>query len=246
MLSVEQISFRIGNKYLIENVSLEFSIGNLYGVVGPNGAGKSTLLKCIAGIWDISEGDVFWQGESLCGKSRRDISQTISLVPQISEMQFFDFNVEEIVSMGLYSSQNKLSRNQRKQRIEIALKKVDAWQFRKHKINNLSGGEKQRVLIARALVTEAPIMLFDEPTASLDIRHQLEIYKMLKDFEHKIIIVSLHDLNMAERLCDEIIVLNQGKCLGQGPFCQVLNDTNLHRVFGVYKDQLEETCWQLV
>ena len=237
MLKVENLCYCIGDKILLDKISLTFSIGKFYGILGPNGAGKSTFLKTLTCLLKLSYGEILWHGEDICMKDRLAISKTLSLVPQALEMRFFDFSVYEIVSMGLYMH-HSLSSSFQDYLIEWALKLVDAWQFRDRSIVGLSNGERQRVFIARSLVTRSPVLLLDEPTSSLDIRHQLDIYNILIGLknENKIVIAVLHDLNMAKRFCDEIVVLHKGRCIGIGPFDSVLNDSCLDKVFDVRKD----------
>lgn len=230
MLEAKNVSYSIDGKALIENIELSFSPGILYGILGPNGSGKSTLLKTLCGIWNPTNGVVNWKGKALLTRSRKEISSTISLVPQNPQVHF-DFTVTEMVRMGRYPYASTHSDEQ----LETALNIVDAWHLRKRSILRLSHGERKRVYIARALVTESPILLLDEPEASLDIRHQLEIWKLLRKLaeQGKTIIVTNHDLAATRRFCDEIAVLNQGRCIDNGRFDQVMTAQCLLDVFGV-------------
>ncbi len=236
MLKAESLSFSLDGKPLIRNISLEFTPGTLYGILGPNGSGKSTLLKTIAGIWKRSSGKVLWNGEDLHKKTRREISSTISLVPQNSQV-LFDFTVLDMVAMGRYPYGNNLD-SRASDLLEWALQTVDAWHLKDRSMLQLSHGERKRVYIARALITESPILLLDEPAASLDIRHQLEIWLLLRKLVHqgKIIIASNHDLVAAERFCDTIAILNRGECLTTGPCQQVFTPHLLNEVFGVQEN----------
>jgi iron complex transport system ATP-binding protein len=230
MLKAESLSYEVSGKRLIDQISLEFKPGVLYGILGPNGSGKSTLLKNLTGIWKPSTGAVFCNGERLLNKPRREISRTISLVPQNPQVHF-DFNVTEMVSMGRYSFGSPHCSNE----VKKALITVDAWHLKDRSILHLSYGERKRVYIARALITESPIMLLDEPEANLDIRHQLEIWQLLQMLaqQGKTVIVTNHDLVATRRFCNEVAVLNQGRCLAHGAYEDVITKECLQTVFGV-------------
>lgn len=234
MLATESLTYTLEGQELIKDISLSFSPGILYGILGPNGAGKSTFLKLLTGIWKPTMGKILWNGENLLQKSRREVSRIISLVPQNAQI-LFDFSVSQMVAMGRYPHSCRLLISKDQEIIENALHSVDIWHLRHKQVNHLSNGERQRVYIARSLVTESPIMLLDEPTASLDIRHQLEIWELLKQLlsQGKIIIVTNHDLAITEHFCNHVTVLNRGKCIANGEFSKVIDSKLLADVFGV-------------
>lgn len=233
-LIAKNISYCIDSKALVDDLSLEFNSGCLHGILGPNGSGKSTLLKLLSGIWKVSSGRILWDDESLLEKDRQAISRLISLVPQ-SPQPAFDFLAKDIVAMGRYSYQNNYWQAAGSALVSEALHTVDAWHLRHRRVNQLSQGERQRVYIARALVTESPILLLDEPTASLDLRHEIEIWQLLETFAQngKLVIVTTHDLAIAERYCQQIAVLNQGVCVKNGHFSDVMTPALLQDVFGI-------------
>lgn len=232
MLKTLHLTYTLRGKHLIQNISLDFQPGQLYAILGPNGSGKSTFLKTLTGIWKPTKGNVYWEGEDLLKKNRKQISRTLSLVPQSSRVNF-DYLIEDIVYMGRYPHGEM--ENNKHIVIEKALRAVDAWHLRGNSINCLSAGEKQRIYIARALATESPILLLDEPTTNLDIRHQLEIWELLKILvsEGQLVIVTTHDLTMAQKYCEQIAVLNQGQCVAQGSFSKIMTPALLNDVFGV-------------
>jgi iron complex transport system ATP-binding protein len=233
-LEIQSLSYAIKDNFLINNISLEFTSGQLHGIIGPNGSGKSTLLKTLSGIWRLSSGNILWNNSSLMMASRQVVSCTISLVPQNPQVQF-DFSVEDIVAMGRYAHDPHYWTTSQKELLQQALTVVDAWHLRSRRITCLSQGERQRVYIARALVTEAPILLLDEPTTSLDIRHQIEIWQLLERLANdgKIVIVSTHDIAFAERYCHNMAILNHGKCIAHGKFSSIMTPEILKDVFGV-------------
>ena len=221
-------------KICIKDIFLNFHPGILYGILGPNGSGKTTLLKTLSGIWRPTDGNVLWRGKELLRQDRQQISKTITLVSHNGPMPF-DFSVFDIVAMGRYPHGRVQSNDASLEIVEWALGKVDAWHLKDRNINKISNGERQRVYIARALATESSILLLDEPASSLDIRHQLEVWLLLKDLtlSGKIIIVANHDLSITERYCDQVAVLNQGQCIGQGLFADIVKSDLLEEVFGI-------------
>jgi iron complex transport system ATP-binding protein len=182
-------------------------------------------------MWHPSSGNVFWKEENLHAKERLEISKIISFVPQ-NVQTHFDFSVFELVAMGRYPyGQESL------EPLKEAMYAVDVWHLREQNISTLSAGEKQRVYIARALATAAPVLLLDEPTANLDIRHQLEIWSLLKKLvtEGKIVIVTTHDLAATEEYCDSVVILNEGRYVTKGPYAISVDEQLLRDVFGIKK-----------
>ena len=239
-LSLHHLHYRLQKRLLLEDISLTFQPGILYGVLGPNGSGKSTLLKTIARIWTPTTGKVLWQGRPLDQFSRLEMSEIISLVPQTPSL-LFDFTAHAMVAMGGYAQGIRSSKNL--QKVEEALHQVNVWHLRHQLLSQLSGGERQRIYIARALVTEAPILLLDEPTSYLDVRHQLEIWQLLRIFvqKGKLVIVSVHDLGAAQRFCDQLVILNQGRCAAIGPYQKIMTDSLLQQIFGIKRNDILKT-----
>ena len=233
MLQTKNLTYALKDQYLIQNINLIFHPGKLYVIVGPNGSGKSTFLKVLTGIWKPTAGQVLWNQVDLLSQKRQMISQTISLVPQQQQIHF-DFTVNEFVLMGRYTHGRSLQK-QDFALVQEMLLLVDAKDLQHRKISQLSQGERQRVYIARALATESPILALDEPTSSLDIRHQLEIWNLLLQLrrQNKTLIVAHHDLKATERYADHIAVINQGQCLASGGFQETLTPHLLQEVFGV-------------
>lgn len=233
-LMTNDLCFSLNGKSLLNDISLEFGSGTLQGILGPNGSGKSTFLKVLTGIWKPTSGSILWNGEPLLKKSRQVISRILTLVPQ-NPQPSFDYLVHDIVAMGRYAYDKKYWNAADETPIVEALKAVDALHLRQRCINHISYGERQRVYIARALVTECPVLLLDEPTASLDVRHQIEIWELLKGIAEKgkIVIATTHDLTVAEKHCNHVAVINQGYCLGHGSFNNMMTPQILQDVFGL-------------
>lgn len=233
MLKVNSLSFKIWDKFLIEDISLEFLPGQIHGLLGPNGSGKTTLLKVIAGIWKATSGTVLWNDANLLALDRRMISCILSLVPQNPQVHF-DFSVREVVEMGTYP-RSDLNVQKKIEITDWALELVDMQHLQDRCALRISHGERQRMYIARSLVTQSPILMLDEPTSNLDIRHQLEIWELLRRLskENKLIIVANHDLSTAENYCDQITVLNHGHCVTTGSFSTIMTPDLLLNIFGV-------------
>lgn len=246
MLKAEGLTYHLNGKSLVENINLTFKPGILYGILGPNGSGKSSLLKTLTGIWSPTSGKVIWKGENLLSQARQQISKTISLVAQQQPMHF-DFTVIDLVTMGRYSHGN-MPKKQIADLIAWALNLVDISHLQNRYVSELSQGERQRVYIARALATESPVLALDEPTSSLDIRHQLEIWKLLKQLvsQGKIIIVTNHDLVATGQHCEQVAIMNNGNCIACGEFKKIVTAQLLESVFGVVKTNVNNAvCFEL-
>jgi iron complex transport system ATP-binding protein len=232
LLEVHQLNYLVKNKLLIENFTANFYPGHLCGIAGPNGSGKSTLLKMLAGIWKPSKGHICWDQLDLISLSRKQLSTIVSLVPQ-NPFLHFDFTVAEVVAMGCYARSHAPHIEHLK--TEHALKATNTWHLKDCLLTQISGGERQRVYIARTLATDAPILLFDEPTAHLDLRHQLEVWHLLTALaqQGKIVIVAEHNLWAIQRFCPHVLVLDHGKCVASGACHAVLSEALLQEVFGV-------------
>ena len=221
MLECQALSYR----HLLENISLCFNPGEIHAILGPNGAGKSTLLKALAGIWAPTQGKVCWLSTPLTLQNRQAWSGLITLIPQSPNMTF-EYTVEEFVGMGRYLHPTSGS-------VSDYLKRVDVLPFSKRALRHLSQGERQRVYIARALATEATVLLFDEPTANLDINHQLQIWELIQQLaqEGKIIVVANHDLSNSRKICSHAAILQGGHCVAFGDYQKVVTSQIIENVF---------------
>ncbi|NJE29875.1 ABC transporter ATP-binding protein [Thermococcus sp. 18S1] len=217
-----KVSFAYGEREVLKGVEFTAGRGELLAIIGPNGAGKSTLLKAMVGILR-PRGSVRLDGRDLLSMRPPERARLITYVPQ-SSFPEFAFTIEEFVEMGSYATRGN---------VEAALKRVGLWERRKEPVTNLSGGEYQLALIARALAQGSEAILLDEPTSHLDINHALMVMELLKDLkEEKIIVAVLHDLNLALRYADRLILLHRGGKYWEGTPGE-LEPEVLEEVYGV-------------
>lgn len=238
-LEAQEVSFFKDQKYLLSGINVSFEKGKFNAILGPNGSGKSTLLKILAGIWQPTKGNVSWLGKQLGNMNRKEISRAIALVPQNPQTSF-NYLVADVVAMGRYAHDPHYWNSIDTPLINETLQVVDVSHLRNRKINEISYGERQRVYIARALVTGSPVILLDEPTSGLDIRHQIEVMELLKQLieRGKIVVVTIHDLSIAENYGMDVTLLKQGKCLGAGPFAELMTDEAIDNLFDLRGNRL--------
>lgn len=235
MLKLSNINFAFDTAPIIDRLSLNVERGAWLGVIGPNGAGKTTLLKLISGVLRPIDGEINIDDRAIQKFSRNEMARLIAVVPQVSSFTF-PFTVSEIVLMGRapYLKNFGFETAMDIAIAEEAMKRTDIWQFRSRSIDELSGGERQRVLIARALAQEPKILLLDEPTTFLDIKHQLDIMEILTELNKDpglTIISAIHDVNLAISYCKTIALLNNGRIFKLGTPAEVVTYSNLKEVF---------------
>jgi iron complex transport system ATP-binding protein len=235
MLELKDISFSYGKKLNLENISLSVRKGEVVGIIGPNGTGKSTLLKCMNLILEAG-GEILLNGKALQDLSIKEVSRLISYVPQNVQTHSFPIKVFDVVLLGRrpYIGWNVSNRD-----LEIvadAFKMLDLEDLSMRNYNELSGGEKQKVLITRALVQEPEVLLLDEPTSNLDVKHQLEIMETIRSIAREkelIVNMVMHDLNLAGRFCDRLVLLHEGRVFAEGSPADVLTEINVRTVYGI-------------
>ena len=237
MLDINSIHFSIDSKKILDNISLHFEPRMIHGIIGPNGSGKSTLLKNICRIWEPQSGSIVINGTDYTNISRKDLSTLVTLVPQNTTISF-PISVYDIVAMGRNPHLGRFEGMRSKDRdiINQALQQTNIYALKDRNINELSGGEGQLAIIARALTTEASLILLDEPTSELDVKHTLAIINILQNFKEqgKTILVTIHDLNLARKFCDTISILSCGKLFYSGaPETAFAADT-IKQVFDVH------------
>lgn len=240
-LRVEGVSWGPSRKspLLLHDTSFDVPAGQTLGVVGPNGAGKTTLLRLIYGFNLPRSGQVCVGGEPLAGLAPRAVARKVAAVLQ-EQPTDFALNVREIVALGRvphrlgFATPGKHDEDL----IEAALDRMDLHGMAHRSLPTLSSGERQRVMVARALAQEPQVLVLDEPTNHLDIRHQLEVLQLIRELDLTIV-TSLHDLNLAAETCDKILVLRGGRMMAVGPPHEVLSDQLVSDTFTV-QARLEE------
>jgi len=230
------LSFAYEDELVLQNVTFEVVPGEFLSVIGPNGSGKTTLLRLLYGYFPPLTGSLYLDDTPMAKITRRDLAKKIAVVSQMPRFHF-ELSAFELVLMGRSPYMGLLT-FERKEDFEIAseaMKLTDAIDFKERNIFSLSGGELQRVLIARALAQEPRVMLLDEPTSYLDIKHQINICQLLKRMnkDKGITIVSIfHDINLASYFSDRVMVMKEGKMYGVGSPEEVITKQTLDFVYG--------------
>jgi len=236
-LTIDGIDCSYGSVDVLKDVGFAVESGQFLGVLGPNGSGKTTLLKSISRVLKPQKGAIFIGDENVYKMKTVDVAKQMAVVPQSTPVSF-DFTALEVVLMGRNPHMARFKMEGKKD-LDIAKNSMQltrTWEFADRPVNELSGGESQRVIIARALTQEPQILLLDEPTTHLDISNQLEIMDLIKHLceTKKLLIVAVfHDFNLAARYCDSIILLNDGKIVAIGKMNDTLTSENVKKVFNV-------------
>ena len=229
-IEYRDICVRLGGKEILQHVNLSAENGKMTGIIGPNGCGKSTLLKTTLGIYPKDSGDILLDGSSLNGYSNKQLAALYGYVGQDSSC-IFDFTAYEIVSMAAHRKGKQRKRSE-KDIVMDSLEQLGIAHMKDRNIQNLSGGERKLVFIARAFAQGVDTIILDEPTNHLDIKHQLFILDTLKR-SNKTIIIVLHDLRLSAHYCDSLYLLNQGNNVCHGKPEEVLKKETVRRIFGV-------------
>jgi len=245
MLQATEISFAYPSRRapappVLDGVSLDVPRGKVVGLLGPNGSGKTTLLRIIAGVLKPQSGRVLIEGRAIEQLTRRDLARRVAVVPQETHSTF-DFSVIDMVLMGRYphlgTYELEGASDQAIAREALAATGTTALELRR--FATLSGGEKQRVVIAGALAQASDMLLLDEPTASLDLGYQFDITALLRRLNTQLgttMIVSTHDLNLAAALCDRVVLLRHGRVMAHGTMEETLTAANIRLLYGVDAD----------
>ena len=235
MIQAQAIRFRYGDDWVIRDISISIAGGQTVAVIGPNGSGKSTLLKILSGILLPQEGRVLLSGNELSNLSRREISQRIALVSQDGGGNF-PFNVRDVVLMGRapYLSGFAMERRGDFERAEWAMRVTDLGGLQDRLMMELSGGERQRAFIARALAQDTELLFLDEPTAYLDIGHQVAVSGLLRRLNreyHKTVVSVTHDINLASTFFDRVILMSGGAVFADGTPDEVIREKTIREVY---------------
>lgn len=260
-LRLDNNSVILGGRAILRNVSCALAEGEVLGLLGPNGAGKSTLLRVMANLTEPQEGGVTCFDRPLSLFSRADLARHISYLPQDTTVHWqiavarlvmlgrlphrgvawnigaWNMNGRDMKGQGAVGGRVALRERaaRDKDAVERAMTATDIWHLAERRVNTLSGGERLRVLLARALAVEAPILLADEPVAALDPYHQLQVMEILRAAagQGRAIVVVMHDLTLASRFCDRLLLLRDGQVVAAGRPADVLTDDNLRFAYDV-------------
>lgn len=235
-IAASQLSVAAGCKSILNGLSFKLDGGQLVGLLGPNGAGKSTLLKTLAGLVAPGAGTLLINGAEVEKIDRRTLARTVAYLPQNGPAHW-GLSVEAVVRLGRLPHRGRSTGGplQDATAIERALQATGMADMRERAVDTLSGGERMRALLARALAVEAPVLLADEPVAALDPRHQLLTMELLHKTARAgaLVVAVLHDLSLACRFCDRLMLLHGGTILAEGTWQETLSDANIATAFGV-------------
>ncbi len=245
MIQVNNVVYSVNRETILKDVSLNITSGERVGLLGPNGSGKSTLLKCIYRVLRPSGGAIMLDGAELSQISTKESARKLAVASQHNSSHF-DFTVEEVVLMGRFPHKRAIEQDTAKDLaiVRESLSKVGMEGFSSRSFLTLSGGEQQRVILARALAQRTPCLILDEPTNHLDITGQLQLMDQIYGLKQTVL-MALHDLNLAAMYCDRIYMMKQGKILGEGTPRELLTSQFIREVYEVEAEVMEEANGQI-
>lgn len=235
-IEIRNLAFAYRQRQVLKDISFRVERGEMVALLGPNGSGKTTLLKILSYTLEPDAGEVMLCGRTIHSYGRRVLSQKVAVVPQETQVSF-PYTVAEMVLMGRASFQRPFGL-EGKNDLEVAresMRLTDTLSLADRYLHELSGGEKQRVILARALAQEAEILLLDEPSTFLDIKHQIQLHELVLELNRKrglTVIAALHDLNLASLYFPRILLLQEGNLYGVGSPKEVLTEEIIYRVYG--------------
>lgn len=232
-LNVSQLSWTIEGKTILSGVNFALQHGEMLGLIGPNGAGKSSLLRCLYRFIRPTQGQISLFSQDISELSPKAFACQVAVVQQDTP-HYFDMTTAQLVAMGLTPHKGLFDSHCHadSEKISKALEKVGLSHKLQQQYERLSGGEKQRALIARAIVQQPQLLILDEPTNHLDVRYQIQILELVRSLGISVI-ASIHDLNLASALCDSLLLLDKGQVSAMGTPCEVLTEQRIAQVFGV-------------
>lgn len=235
MIKIENLHFNYGKASILKDININFQKGLFYSIVGPNGSGKSTFLKCILKINQYKKGSIHLKNKNITRLSYREIAKVASFVPQVIETPF-NITVFDVILLGRKPYLNWKMGKKDKDIVFDVLKDLNITHLAFKNFSEISGGERQKVLIARALAANPEILLLDEPLNNLDLKHQLEILEIIKNLVEKkniLVIMVIHDLNLALNFSDKTVAFKNGKIIFAGDVTNILNPENIKKIFEI-------------
>ena len=235
MLSIQQVTKKIEDKSLLDNVSFDVPKGSSIGLIGPNGAGKSTLMKLISAYEKPTGGSITFHGQDVQHWNVKKLAQRIAVLTQ-EGLAAYPIKVFDAILLGRYPHLGFFQRESKKdyELVEEVLAFTSLTDLKDQFLDTLSGGERQRVAIAKAMVQQPELLLLDEPTTFLDIGHQLNILRLVKEWQRKdtlTVIMVMHDLNLASQFCEELILMSEGKVVRSGSNEEIIDSDLLKNVY---------------
>ena len=232
-ITTQQLHAVLGNTEILRGIDFEANEGEFVSIIGPNGSGKSTLLRCLYRVLTPSEGAVFLDGKELSSYRVKESAQKLAVVAQHNYYNF-EFSVRDVVMMGRAPHKRALDRDTAEdyQIMRQSLKAVGMQEFEERSFSTLSGGEQQRIILARALAQQTPCLILDEPTNHLDIKYQLWLMDIVKNLDCTVI-SAVHDLNIAAMYCDRLYAMKQGKLIAQGTPHELLTPDLIRELYEV-------------
>ena len=236
-LEVRGLDLDYGSRAVLRDISLTLASGELVALIGPNGAGKSSLLRCITALVAPKAGDVLIGGEPVARIERGTLARTLAVVPGQTVVAF-PMRVEELVALGRIPFEHHLlgPRDADHRAVDAALERVGISDLRGRDVRELSLGERQLAVLAMAVAQEASILLLDEPTVHLDLRHQVAVMELLRDLSQRdgvTVLAVLHDVVLARQFFDRLLLLDHGRLMADGPPTSVLSPSNVRTIYGV-------------
>lgn len=239
MMAVEardvRFSYRDG-AVVLDGVGLELGRSEILGILGPNGSGKTTFIKCLNRVLEPMQGEILLDGEDVNGMRRRDIANRMGFVPQNSDSEVGAPLVYDVVMMGRRPHMNWHVTQSDEDAVWKVMEEFDVAHLASRHFNELSSGQTQRVLIARAIAQEARVMLLDEPTSNLDVRYQMEVMDIIRglvDTKGVSACAIVHDLDLAMKYCDKVVLLDHGRIISSGTPVEALTPESIMQVYGV-------------
>lgn len=231
LLRVSELGWKASGKQILSDINFEIREGEFVGLIGPNGSGKSSLMRCIYRVNQPDSGLVQFAGQNIWQQAPRETAKNIAVILQ-EHSDHMGLCVEEIVALGLTPHKQLFERDSRedRERLHNVLKRVDLSALAHSQFQHLSGGEKQRVMLARAMLQSPKLLIMDEPTNHLDIHYQIDMLRLVKQMNVSVL-ASFHDLNLAAAFCDRILLLEQGQLIKTGTPEDVLTEDMISRVY---------------